>query len=95
MNAPGERHIIIGTRGSDLALWQANFTKNILERAGFTAELNIIKTQGDRVQDLSFDKLEGKGFLPRKLKRPSWRVPSILPYTLARICLRMIRPDCI
>lgn len=68
MNAPGERHIIIGTRGSDLALWQANFTKNILERAGFTAELNIIKTQGDRVQDLSFDKLEGKGFFTKEIE---------------------------
>jgi hydroxymethylbilane synthase len=68
MTAVHDRHIVIGTRGSDLALWQAHFTKNILERSGFTAELKIIKTQGDRVQDLSFDKLEGKGFFTKEIE---------------------------
>ena len=62
--------IIIGTRGSELALWQANFTKNELEKHGFTAELKIIKTKGDATQqwNLSFDKIEGKGFFTKELE---------------------------
>ncbi len=63
-----ERTLIIGTRGSDLALWQANFVMNSLAKAGITAELRIIKTQGDRILNLSFDKLEGKGFFTKELE---------------------------
>ncbi|MFM7565304.1 MAG: hydroxymethylbilane synthase [Flavobacteriales bacterium] len=61
-------HIRIGTRGSDLALWQANHVKAQLEALGCTVELNIIQTQGDRIQDLSFDKLEGKGFFTKEIE---------------------------
>jgi hydroxymethylbilane synthase len=63
-----ERTLIIGTRGSELALWQANFVKDSLANAGITAELKIIKTQGDRILNLSFDKLEGKGFFTKELE---------------------------
>jgi hydroxymethylbilane synthase len=63
-----DRPIIIGTRGSDLALWQANFVKDSLEAVGVKAELKIIKTQGDRILNLSFDKLEGKGFFTKELE---------------------------
>ena len=63
-----DRPLIIGTRGSDLALWQANFVKDSLEHVGVKAELKIIKTQGDRLLNLSFDKLEGKGFFTRELE---------------------------
>lgn len=62
------RRIIIGTRGSDLALWQANFVKSQLADLGIEAELKIIKTQGDRIVNLSFDKLEGKGFFTKELE---------------------------
>ncbi len=62
------RKLIIGTRGSDLALWQANFVKDSLEAIGIAAELKIIKTQGDRILHLSFDKLEGKGFFTKELE---------------------------
>jgi len=62
------RNIIIGTRGSRLALWQANKVKSELEALDFACELKIIKTQGDRVQDLSFDKLEGKGFFTKEIE---------------------------
>ena len=58
----------IGTRGSKLALWQAEFTRNELARAGVESELVIIKTQGDLVQNLSFDKLEGKGFFTKEIE---------------------------
>ncbi len=61
-------HITIGTRGSDLALWQAHYTKDLLEKAGYTVSITIIKTQGDRIQHLSFDKMEGKGFFTKELE---------------------------
>lgn len=60
--------IKIGTRGSDLALWQANFVKSELKKLGCEVEINIIKTQGDKIQHLSFDKLEGKGFFTKEIE---------------------------
>lgn len=63
-----DRKLVIGTRGSDLALWQANFVKNSLAAINIEAELKIIKTQGDRILHLSLDKLEGKGFFTRELE---------------------------
>ncbi|MFT4900222.1 MAG: hydroxymethylbilane synthase, partial [Flavobacteriales bacterium] len=60
--------IKIGTRGSDLALWQANFVKSELQKLGCKVEINIIKTQGDKIQNLSFDKLEGKGFFTKEIE---------------------------
>ncbi len=62
--------LIIGTRGSELALWQANFTKTVLESNGYLVELKIIKTKGDATQqwNLSFDKIEGKGFFTKELE---------------------------
>lgn len=60
--------VIIGSRGSDLALWQANFTKEILEAKGHQVEIQIIKTQGDIIQHLSFDKMEGKGFFTKEIE---------------------------
>ena len=65
---PINQHIRIGTRGSDLALWQANFVKGELEKLACTVEIKIIKTQGDLIQDLSFDKLEGKGFFTKEIE---------------------------
>src|SRR3954470_21488898 len=63
-----ERKIIIGSRGSDLALWQANFVLRKLQKLGLTAEIKVITTQGDAIQNLSFDKLEGKGFFTKELE---------------------------
>lgn len=66
---PENRIIRIGTRGSDLALWQANFVKASLEKLGQQVEIQIIHTQGDKIQDLSFDKLEGKGFFTKEIEQ--------------------------
>jgi hydroxymethylbilane synthase len=60
--------IIIGSRGSDLALWQANHIKARLEALDQAVEIKIIKTQGDIIQHLSFDKMEGKGFFTKELE---------------------------
>lgn len=58
----------IGSRGSDLALWQAHFFQNQLSRIGVKSEIIIITTKGDRIQDLSFDKIEGKGFFTKEIE---------------------------
>lgn len=60
--------IIIGSRGSELALWQARFVQQELAQAGFTSDIRIIKTQGDIVQHLSLEKLEGKGFFTKEIE---------------------------
>ena len=65
---PRTNSIIIGTRGSDLALWQANFVLKELETRGHHVHIEIIKTQGDHFQDLSFDKMEGKGFFTKEIE---------------------------
>lgn len=60
--------VIIGSRGSDLALWQAEHVKGQLEALGCEVEIKVIKTQGDLIQHLSFDKLEGKGFFTKEIE---------------------------
>lgn len=58
----------IGTRGSELALWQAHYTQERLSAIGIESELVIIKTTGDNIQHLSFDKIEGKGFFTKEIE---------------------------
>jgi len=60
--------ITIGTRGSKLALWQAHYTQSELKKHGIEADLQIIKTKGDKIQHLSFDKIEGKGFFTKEIE---------------------------
>jgi len=60
--------IILGTRGSKLALWQANHVSDRLQAAGISVEIAVIKTQGDKIQHLGFDKLEGKGFFTKEIE---------------------------
>jgi len=60
--------ITIGSRGSDLALWQANHVQAELSKHGFESKIEIIVTKGDRIQDLSFDKIEGKGFFTKEIE---------------------------
>ena len=63
------QHIRICSRGSDLALWQANHVKRQLENLGCSVDITIITTQGDAIQHLSFDKLEGKGFFTKEIEQ--------------------------
>ncbi len=59
----------LGTRGSDLALWQARrVAASLEERLGLAAEIVIVKTRGDRIQDVAFSKMEGKGFFTKELQ---------------------------
>jgi len=60
---------IIGTRGSKLALWQSNHVASILaEKAGVEVELNIIKTQGDKILDAPLSKIGDKGLFVKEIE---------------------------
>jgi hydroxymethylbilane synthase len=59
----------LGTRGSDLALWQAHhIARMIFDQLGIGCTIKIIKTRGDRDQDVAFQKMEGKGFFTKELQ---------------------------
>ncbi|MFQ5662235.1 MAG: hydroxymethylbilane synthase [Terriglobia bacterium] len=52
--------LILGSRGSPLALWQANFVKTLLERAGSVeVRIEIIHTSGDKITDVPLATLGG------------------------------------
>ena len=62
--------IKIGTRGSKLALWQANWVKSVLEKKypSTPVELIIIKTQGDKILDVPLAKVGGKGLFVKEIE---------------------------
>jgi hydroxymethylbilane synthase len=63
------RAIVIGTRGSALALWQANHVKATLERLhGVTVSLKVIKTIGDKILDAPLAQVGGKGLFVKELE---------------------------
>ena len=59
----------IGTRGSDLALWQARHVRALLEAAGCTTEIVVLATRGDRIDDVPLHQVEGKGFFTAEIER--------------------------
>jgi hydroxymethylbilane synthase len=63
--------IKIGTRGSKLALWQANWVKSVLEKKfpSTHIELIIIKTQGDKILDVPLAKVGGKGLFVKEIEQ--------------------------
>ncbi len=58
----------IGTRGSALALWQANYVRAELERRGWPARLEIIATSGDRYS-ARLSSMGGKGLFTREIEQ--------------------------
>ena len=64
------KKLIIGTRGSKLALWQANWVKGQLEALDNTiqVELNTIKTTGDKILDVALAKVGGKGLFVKGIE---------------------------
>ena len=62
--------LVIGTRGSKLALFQANLVKSKLRIAYPTLEIeiNIIKTKGDEILDIALSKIGDKGFFTKEIQ---------------------------
>ncbi|MGH9556953.1 MAG: hydroxymethylbilane synthase [Terriglobales bacterium] len=58
----------IGSRGSQLALWQANHVGELLSARGHSVEIETIKTTGDRIADLSFAKVGTKGMFIKEIE---------------------------
>jgi len=65
------KRLVIATRGSQLALWQANHVKAQIEKVapGTTVELNVIKTTGDKILDVPLAKVGGKGLFVKEIEQ--------------------------
>lgn len=64
-----KKEIVIATRGSLLALWQAEFIKkSIEEKHNIPCKLNIIKTTGDKILDVPLAKIGGKGLFVKEIE---------------------------
>ncbi len=64
------KEICIATRGSQLALWQANHIKDLLtsKYPEIKVKLEIIKTQGDKILDVALAKVGGKGLFVKEIE---------------------------
>ncbi|MEW5843545.1 MAG: hydroxymethylbilane synthase [Bacteroidota bacterium] len=62
--------LVIGSRGSELALWQAKFVKKELERKNknLSVEIKIINTRGDKILDVALSKIGDKGLFTKELE---------------------------
>jgi hydroxymethylbilane synthase len=58
----------IGSRGSQLALWQANHIAGLLRGQGHAVEIEIIKTTGDRLQEVTFAQVGSKGMFTKEIE---------------------------
>ena len=66
-----QQPVRIGTRGSDLALWQARHVRELLRRhwgRDLQVELEIISTEGDRIQDRPLAEVGGKGLFVKAIE---------------------------
>ncbi|GAA8047766.1 hydroxymethylbilane synthase [Helicobacter pylori] len=61
--------LVIGSRGSELALWQANHIKERLKKeCSMESEIQIVKTKGDKILDTPLNKIGGKGLFTKELE---------------------------
>lgn len=89
-------HIRIGSRGSKLALWQSEYVANKIQTAfpHVTCEIVIIKTKGDKIQNISLQKIGDKGLFVKEIEEQLLNgsidmavhsmkdMPSLLPQSL-------------
>ena len=87
------KKLIIATRGSQLALWQSNHIKDVLQEQnpGLEVELNVIVTTGDKIIDRPLAAIGGKGLFLKELEEAMLRgeahiavhslkdVPTVMP----------------
>jgi hydroxymethylbilane synthase len=60
--------LVIGSRGSQLALWQANYIKDRLEARGHECRIEIIRTTGDKIVDSPLHQVGGKGLFTKEIE---------------------------
>src|SRR5262245_19115876 len=60
--------LIIGSRGSQLALWQARWVEGRLAVLGIESRIEIIKTTGDRIQGVPLASVGGKGLFTKEIE---------------------------
>jgi len=60
--------IVIGSRGSQLALWQARHIASCLQKLGVETRLEIIKTTGDKITDVPLAQVGGKGLFTKEIE---------------------------
>ncbi len=96
-----KKQLRIGTRASQLALWQANWVKDELEQRypGLEVTLTKIKTQGDKILDVPLAMVGGKGLFVKEIEEAMLRdeidiavhsmkdVPTIFPEGLSLRCI--------
>ena len=59
--------IVIGSRGSKLALWQAEHIAEALKALEVETRIEIIKTSGDKIQDVPLAEMGGKGLFTKEI----------------------------
>ena len=93
--------VVIGSRGSPLALWQANWIKDLLQEhhSDLTVDITIIKTSGDKIQDVPLAKIGGKGLFVKEIEEALLKrevdfavhsmkdMPIIFPMNLCIACV--------
>lgn len=99
----------IGSRGSQLALWQANHVAGLLREQGHTVSIDVIKTTGDKILDVALAKVGTKGMFTKEIEEAlaagridlavhSMKdVPTAIPSGLAfpAVCRREDVRDCL
>ncbi len=93
--------LVIGTRGSQLAIWQAEWVQAQLKQLApdLTVVLKRIQTSGDKIQDVPLAKVGGKGLFVKEIEEALLRkdidlavhsmkdLPAVLPPGLTIICV--------
>ncbi len=93
--------LVIGTRGSQLALWQAEWIQARLQEVAPSVSIRLerIRTSGDKILDVPLAKIGGKGLFVKEIEEALSRgdidlavhsmkdVPSVLPEGLAIVCI--------
>ncbi|GJL52598.1 MAG: porphobilinogen deaminase [Nitrospirales bacterium] len=103
MKEPNGRRasLVIGTRGSRLALWQAEWVKSQLQKIApdVSVRLERIHTSGDKILDVPLAKIGGKGLFVKEIEEALLKgeidlavhsmkdVPSMLPDQLEIVCV--------
>src|SRR5947199_7017353 len=60
--------LVIASRGSQLALWQAHWVESQLTAAGHPCRIEIIKTTGDKITDVPLAKVGTKGLFTKEIE---------------------------